>query len=113
MNRRADWFSWSLQFVVGLVAGALFSALFMRGGRRSIPLVAQEECLPFMLGAALVGAALASRFGDRLWLGDSYRIIPPDEPRHSAASRKTSAIVGGIGGLMVFLAIVRSFGWLA
>jgi predicted membrane protein len=112
MNERADWLAWSLQFLFGLVVGALFSLLFIRGGRRSIPLIAGETSPTFILGAALIGAALASHYGDQLWLGDSYRVIPPDKPRHSPASLRASLVVGSIGGFLVLIALARSFGLL-
>lgn len=112
MNKRADWLAWFLQFFFGLVAGALCSGVFIRGGYRSIPLIARETSPTFILGAALIGASLASRYGDVLWVGDSYRVIPPVEPRHSTASRRASLIVGGVGGLLVLIALVRSFGLL-
>jgi hypothetical protein len=109
MNERADWLAWSLQFFVGLVIGGLCSVIFIRGGRRSIPLIAQEISPVFVLGAALIGAALASYYGDQLWLGDSYRVIPPDAPRHSIASRRASFMTGGIGGILILIALARSF----
>ena len=76
MNKRADWFAWALQFLVGLVVGALFSVLFIHGGGRRLPLIPLETAPTFVLGAALIGAALASYYGDQLWIGDSYRVGP-------------------------------------
>jgi hypothetical protein len=113
MNERADWLAWSLQCLLGLVVGALFSVIFIGGGRRSIPLIAREHSPTFILGTALIGAALASHYGDQLWLGDSYRVIPPDKPRHSLASLRASLTVGCIGGLLVLIALARSFGLLS
>jgi hypothetical protein len=113
MNERADWLAWSLQFLLGLVVGGVLSVIFIRGGRRSIPLIAREDAPLFMLGAAFIGAALASHYGDALWLGNSYRVSPPDKPRHSLASVWASRVVGLIGGLLVLVALVRSFGLFA
>lgn len=113
MNKRADWFAWILQFIVGFGAGALFSVLFLRGGRRSIPIITRAAAPMFALGMGLVGASLASYAGDRLWIGDNYRIIPPDEPRHSPASLGASFGAGVVGSLLVLVALARSFGWMA
>ncbi|HEX7261583.1 MAG TPA: hypothetical protein VF258_07180, partial [Luteolibacter sp.] len=64
------------------------------------------------LGLALFTAALASYFGDRLWLGDTYRVIPPDGPQHSLASRLISILAGCAGVILIFIAIARTFEWL-
>ena len=109
MNPRADWFAWALHFLGGLVAGSLSSFLFLRGGRRSIPLITSEAFPVFLIGLALLGAGLASRYGDRLWIGDSYRVIPPDEPRQSAVSCRTSFGSVCIGGILVLIALAKSF----
>lgn len=109
MNERADWLGWSIQFIVGFVAGAFSSLVFVRGGRRSIPLIAQHTSPTFTLGLALIGAAVASRYGDAYWIGTSYSIIPPDEPKQSAASRRSSLVVGCVGGVLVLVALARSF----
>ncbi len=115
MNQRADWLAWSLQFVVGLVFGALISLCFIRGGggRRSLPLIIPSIAPSFTLGAALVGAALASYYGDQLWLDSSYRVIPPDAPQHSDISRRVSLITGIVGGGLILFAVARSFGILS
>ena len=112
MNKHADWLSWSLHFILGLAVGGIGSLYFVQGGRRCIPLITVEAVPWFMFGGALIGASLASRFGDRLWLGSSYRVIPPDEPRQNTASRWTSHIVGCIGAVFAVLALARSFGLL-
>lgn len=120
MNERADWVAWSLQFVAGLAVGAGFSLMFISDGRstirlrnNTIPLIARETSPTFILGVALIGAALASHDGDQLWLGGSYRVFPPAEPRHSVASRRASLVAGCIGGILVLIALARSFGLLA
>lgn len=111
MNERSDWIAWSLQLVAGFVAGA-FCSVFFIGGPRGIPLIAPGSILIFVMGAALVGAAFASHYGDRLWMGSLYRVIPPEEPQHSAATRRASFAVGYIGGALVLVALGRSFGLL-
>ena len=108
MNNRADWFAWALHFLGGLVAGSLASFLFLRSGHRRIPLIGNEAFPVFLIGLALLGAGLASRFGDRLWAGDSYRVIPPDEPRQSVGSRRASLIAGSIGAVLVLIALAWS-----
>ncbi len=115
MKHSADWFSWSLQFIAGLVVGAVVSLMFLgehsRSGRGA-GLVEWRNAPIFIAGAALIGAALASFYGDRLWLGDSYRVIPPDDIAHTDLSRIASIVVGVLGGLLVLAALLRQFGWL-
>ncbi len=101
-----------MQFLAGLAVGATFGCVFLRGGRRSIPLIARDSAPIFLLGTALIGAALASHYGDQLWRGSSYRVIPPEAPRQSDVSRRTSYIVGFIGGVLVVFALCDSFGLL-
>lgn len=113
MNKRADWLAWSLQFLVGTVVGAACSCIFLRGGHRGIPIIDRETSPAFILGAALIGAALASYYGDQLWVGSSYRVIPPDEPRHSVTSRRVSIIIGCIGVVLVLIALIRSLALLS
>ena len=111
MNPRADWFAWALHFLGGLIAGSFFSFLFLRGGRRSIPIITSEAFPVFLIGLALLGAGLASRYGDRLWVGDSYRVIPPNEPRQSSVSCWTSFVTVCIGVIIIIIALGKSFCW--
>ena len=82
-EREADWLAWSMQFVFGHVVGWLLSGTFIEGRRRSIPLISQENAPVFSAGVGLIVEALASRYGDQMWLGSSYRMIPPDAPQQS------------------------------
>jgi len=102
-----------MHFLAGMLAGALFSVLFIKEGRRSIPLIAPESSPTFILGVALVGAALASLYGDQLWVGSNYRVIPPNAPKTSAISRWASSTAGCIGVAFIFVALGRTFGLLA
>ena len=111
MKKRADWLAWSLQFLSGFFIGALCSLMFIRG-RRSIPLIEREASPVFAFGAALIGAALASYYGDQLWSGGSYFIIPPLKRGQSRASRRASLAVGCVGGILVLIAFLRPFGLL-
>ena len=110
MKRRANWLAWSLQFIFGLVIGGLVGVgVLMR--RNSVNLFWMSPNLVpyFLIGAALLGAGLASHYGDRLWL-DDY-IIPQESPKQSNLSRNCSFLAGAVGvGLMVY-AVCRDFGW--
>jgi hypothetical protein len=78
----ANWLAWVLQAVFGFFVGGFvgFIALLRKRGG---PWLDERLILPFLLGAALMGAGLGSRYGDRLWFGDNYLVVPPDEPEQS------------------------------
>jgi len=110
MKRGADWFAWILQFIVGLVVGALFgfALLHFKFGRPSSrPLfqLAPEQVSTFILGAALIVAGLASLRGDRLWMGSSYNEMLSDDYKHSRASRFISIVTMVLGGILVLTAL--------
>lgn len=102
MKPGADWLAWLLQFVAGSIAGILLGLAILgsRSGQRSLWL--GTDLIPaFLTGLALVGAGLASRHGDRLWLGRSFRMLPPDGVTHSKTSRIASLTAAAAGGLLV------------
>jgi hypothetical protein len=64
--------------------------------------------LYFILGAGLLGGALASHYGDRLWM--EVRTFPLYENAQSRFSVLLSILIGLIGiGLMAF-AVSMTFG---
>src|SRR4051794_38298407 len=110
MPKGADWLAWSMQFVAGLVVGSFVGLLFHPGGAHSIPLLKSETWPEFMLGVALLGAGLGSYYGDVMWIGSSYRVVPPDEMQHSVASRRASFFVGACGVIRILFALAHNFG---
>ena len=109
-EQKADWLGWMMQFLFGFVVGGLGSGIFIEGGSRSVPLVSPEHAPVFSAGVGLLAAAVASRYGDQLWLGSSYRVIPPDAPQQSKASFVASMAAGVMGGLLVLVALLDTFG---
>jgi hypothetical protein len=99
MRQRADWLAWSLQFIFGLIVGTFFGfGIIAKSHRRGGGWwLASEQVSIFLSGAALIGAGLASYYGDRLWLGSSYRVIPPDDMKQSRISRIISIVTGTLG----------------
>jgi len=85
MKRGANWLAWMMRGVLGQFAGAVAGLILISRGRSGLWLDA-SLILPFVFGAALIDAGLGSRFGDRLWVGDNYRMIAPDEPEQSNLS---------------------------
>lgn len=102
MKTGADWLAWLLQFVAGSVAGILLGLAMLgsRSGLRSLWL--GTDLIPtFLTGWGLAGAGLASWYGDRLWLGQSFRMVRPDGVTHSRTSRIASLTATVVGGLLV------------
>ena len=101
---KADWISFVLHFVFGLLVGCFVGFITITRRRHGIWL--QEELiLPYLFGTSLFCAGLGAKLGDRLWIGDNYRIIPPDSPKHNRRSIFLSmiSIVCGAGLAVVSL----------
>lgn len=113
MKRSADWLAWSLQFIVGLAVGAFIGIAIIARRRRFGGgwWLASDQVSTLVLGAALIGAGLASFYGDKLWLGSAFRVIPPDGIKHSDTSRMVSIISGLLGVVFLLAAILRHFGF--
>jgi H+/gluconate symporter-like permease len=105
----ADWLSWVLQFIVGCFVGAFIGfSLILR--RYRPPLISGDMCYVFISGAALMGGAIASHYGDELWLRSTYRVFPPDAPEQSKTSNICSLVIGICGVLMVIFSVCRNYG---
>ncbi len=79
MKHRADWFAWVLQFVVGLAVGASVGKAIISEGRDLGQWLALDSLSTFIWGAALIGAGVASFYGDRLWLHEAHQhVVGPD-----------------------------------
>lgn len=107
-TRQADWLAWSLQYLVGLAVGAVIG-IASTGRRHNLTLLAPDLLCPAMGGAALLFAGLASLIGDRLWIGSSYKFIPPDAPKHSLLSRVLSFLSMGAGAALIGLTLIANF----
>ena len=70
-----------------------------------------NECdiLPFCIGIGLIVGAVATHYGDRLWLGENCnRTLPPDEVEESNASRTCTIVIGLAGAALMIYAILRT-----
>ncbi|PTX96988.1 hypothetical protein DB345_07370 [Spartobacteria bacterium LR76] len=107
-TRQADWLAWSLQYLAGLIVGAVIGVA-STGRRHNLSLLAPDLLFPAMGGAALIGAGLASLLGDQLWMGSSYKVIPPDAPSHSLLSKTLSFLSMGVGAMLIVLTLFANF----
>ena len=90
---------------MGLVTGL---ALTVRRGM--VFWLRAEFMIPFLIGAALIGAGLGSRYGDRLWMGDAYYMLPPEEPEQSNLSDWISWSLVASGMAKCAVTILKHFG---
>lgn len=105
---KADWLSFILHFVFGLVVGCILG--FVTISRRRHGIWLQEELiLPYLSGTSLIVAGFGARMGDRLWVGNNYRIIPPNGNRHSRFSLFVATISIVIGVCLSLVSLYRHF----
>ena len=93
----------------GLVAGVVAGFVLISRGRLGLWLD-RDFLLPFLIGAGLIGAGLGSRYGDRLWIGDNYYMLPPDEPDQSNLSDWISWCFVAAGVATCIVMILKQFG---
>jgi len=116
MKPGADWLAWTLQCLVGMAVSAGLGVYLIShsgGGAHYHTLrelwVKPDQVVPCLWGAALIGGALASHFGDQLWLRSSYLLLQPDAPAQSWASRLASGALGIFGILLLGVALFPNF----
>jgi hypothetical protein len=112
MKTGANWLAWALQFIAGFIAGGIVGLVLTRGGWQSYRGMPFDQFLLSVGGAALVGAGLATYYGDRLWNGLLYDVIPPDEFPQSWPSRLLSCAIGAVGGGLILLGLLMRSGLL-
>lgn len=80
----ADWLSVLMHYVFGAVLGCLLGFGILARMRELH--TDGDFVLTFVSGTTLIVAGLGAQFGDRLWLGNNYSIIPPDGIKHNKLS---------------------------
>ena len=106
MKKDADWASWTMQFIIGMVVGAFLGvipclALSRYAARSSITTV---DALYVICATSLAVAGLAAYKGDRLWFGKPSIFIPMGH-KHSHLS-KTLALLIAIAGFTLVVLIM-------
>jgi H+/Cl- antiporter ClcA len=110
MSLRANWTSWVLQLLGGLVAGA-FGGLVLIHRKHRPDAWMRSDCVPlFLAGCTFFGGGLASYLGDRLWYAGSTSMHTVDWQDHSFISALVSIVMMVVGGVLVVYALVRHFG---
>ena len=105
---KADWLSFVLHFIFGLFVGCVLGFLTISRRRHGIWL--QEELIiPYLSGTSLICAGLGAKLGDRLWIGDNYRVIPPSAPNHDRVSFYLSVLATVFGIGLAAFALFRHF----
>jgi hypothetical protein len=107
-SKQADWLSFALHLIFGLVVGFFVGLAAISRKGQSFWLT-EEFILPYLIGTSLIGAGLGAKMGDRLWLGNNYRIIPPSGQSHSRVSCYCAITTLVLGSTIVVFCIVRHF----
>ena len=107
-REQADWFSFWLHFLLGAVVGP-FLGLAIIAQRRGSIWLNEDLILPFLIGAAMAGGGFGALYGDRLWLGDNYRVIAPDTHKHSSWSSGLAIAAVVIGSMLMCYSFLRHF----
>jgi len=106
---RANWLAWTLQFAFGAILGWVLGFGLLHP--RHIGEWLDREHVPgFLFGSSMLLAGLFSLYGDALWFGGSYRMIPPDGVRHSRTSKWISQITLLVGAALLAVAVCRNYG---
>ena len=111
-KQEADWVAWVLHFIVGALVGGFIGLTLARKDHKAGGGFWMDEAMVpyFVLGVALIFGAVASSEGDRLWVGLSYRMIPPEGIQQSKLSRRISLALGCIGVLLATVLPLHQFG---
>ena len=109
MKPQADWLGWTMQGVFGFLVGVAVGCYFLFRGRAGFGLHS-GLMIPCLIGTGLIGAGLGARYGDRLWMGDNYRIIPPDEPEQSVLSDWLAWFLVAAGSATCVVVVLKQLG---
>jgi len=103
-NPKADWLAWFLQLIFGIVVGIVLG-FYLAQVRRGGWWLKNDVVYDFTIGAGLITGAIASQYGDRLWMGDSNSLFPEDGIKQSYYSILCSILIGIKGAGLVIYAV--------
>ena len=108
---KADWLGWWIQLIFGIVVGSLLGCALASKGRYSPGWWLDGNLVfPFVIGAGLITGAIASQFGDRLWMENFSKFVFPDDSDipQSNLSKICSILIGITGAGMMIYAILTT-----
>lgn len=108
MRKQGDLTAWTLHLLFGMFVGAILACLILFR-RCHGSWLTEDYIVYFICGLSLVIGGIGSYFGDRLWIGDRYRVIPPDEPSRSSLTMIASCTFTVVGMVLCGLALYGHF----
>src|SRR4051812_20501323 len=89
----ADWLSWSLHLLLGLLIGTAVG-FFIWARLLRYRLAGEEQIFYIVASVSLIFGAITSYRGNRAWLPHS--VFAPADPPQSRASHACSLLIGGV-----------------
>ena len=104
---RTNWISWILQGLLGLVCG-LYGG-FALSHTRDGPLLQPGCTALFVWGATLLGAGIATIYGDQLWMQFPNQTYPPEKVVRGRVGKFLSQALCVAGTALVIVALIRNW----
>jgi hypothetical protein len=105
---RPNWLEIGAHFIFGFVIGALIG--FAAAGRRYSRWLTGDLLLAWIIGAGLIGGAVAATEGNTLWYRWRSPLLGVAAPEHSRSSFFAMRLVGIAGAAILVGVLVRRFG---
>lgn len=107
MKKNADWISWVLQFLFGMIVGGCFAlGMISRRGHRT-GFIPDNDTGLFIVALSLAFGGLAACLGDRLWFNSNGSIFSNYGHEHSPFSKILAVLISVVGFLLAGTIFVR------
>jgi hypothetical protein len=106
-EEKTNWISWILQGLIGLICG-LYGG-FALSHTRDGPWMQPGCTALFVWGATLLGAGIATIYGDQLWLQFPNQTYPPEKVPSGRVGKFLSQALCVAGTALIVAALIRNW----